>query len=87
MSSTVIMNAQRLVRRHPLGALFAWFFTVGQALGFIPRIADLPTEPFIIAATFIGLLLPAVVVTRITDGPGGLRALGEHSFRVNVPAR
>lgn len=77
-----------LIRRHPIRAFLAWFFTVGQAIALIPVvIADLPTEPFIIASTFVGLLLPTLVITRIVDGPDGLRALWERALRVGVHAR
>lgn len=81
------MNLQQLVTRHPLAAFLVWFATVGQALAFVPVLTDLPSEPFLIAATFVGLLLPAVVITRIVEGPQGLRALRRRTFRVRVPAR
>jgi uncharacterized protein len=77
----------RLVARHPLGAFFAWFFTVGQALAFIPVLVDdlpIPRQVFILASTLIGLLLPTVVITRIVDGPAGLRALWRRAFRVRM---
>jgi membrane protease YdiL (CAAX protease family) len=78
----------RAVRRHPLGAFLAWFATVGQALAFTPVVIDgLPTEPFLIASTVAGLLLPAVVVTRIADGAAGPRDLRAQVLRVRVPAR
>lgn len=70
----------RLIRRHPLAAFFAWFFTVGQALAFIPVVAaaageDVARQPFIVASTLIGLLLPALVITAVTEGPDAVRAL------------
>ncbi len=80
------MNLLELVKRHPLGVFFTWFFTVGQAVVFVPVITGLPSEPFLIAATVVGLLLPAVVITRIVDGPEGQRALRRRTFRVRVPA-
>lgn len=85
--------AAALVRRHPVGAFLAWFFTVGQAIAFVPLIArwssgaDLPTEPFLLAATFLGLVLPTIVITWITDGPEGLRALRQRTLNVWVPLR
>lgn len=81
------MNVQQLVHRHPLGAFLVWFFTVGQAIVFVPVVTDLPTEPFIIISTFVGLLLPAAVITRIVDGPDGLRALRRRAFQARVPVR
>jgi len=68
-----------LVRRHPLTTFLVWFFTVGQAFAFAPVVArangvELLVQPFILASTLIGLLLPAVVITRIVDGPERVRA-------------
>ena len=65
---------------HPVAALLLWFFTVGQALAFIPVIAassghDLPRGAFTMASTWIGLLLPAVLLTWVCDGSQGVRAL------------
>ncbi len=76
------------VRRHPLGAFLAWFFTVGQAVAFIPVLADtpLPQHVYIVASTLIGLLLPTFVITRIVDGPTGVRALWQRAAHVRVPA-
>jgi len=82
----------RWVREHPLGAFLAWFFTVGWAIGFIPVVAkralriDLPSEPFLIASTWLGLLLPAVVITRLVDGPAGGRALRRRVLQVRASA-
>jgi membrane protease YdiL (CAAX protease family) len=74
------MRPVRWVRRHPVGAFVLWFLTVGQALAFAPVIAraagtDLPTQPFLVASTLLGLLLPAVVIIRVVDGPAGVREL------------
>lgn len=83
----------RLVRRHPVGAFFVWFFTVGQALAFTPVVARdvygtaLPVQPFVVASTLVGLLLPALVITRVVDGPDGLRDLWRRTARVRVPLR
>jgi membrane protease YdiL (CAAX protease family) len=77
----------RLAARHPLGAFFAWFFTVGQTIAFIPILVhDLPVprQVFIVGSTLIGLLLPAVVITRIVDGPAGLRAFWRRAVKVRV---
>jgi membrane protease YdiL (CAAX protease family) len=83
----------RFVRAHPVGAFLAWFFTVGQALAFTPLVlrgaldVDVPGQPFVVASTLVGLLLPALVITRIVDGPEGLRALWGRAVRVRVPLR
>ncbi len=70
--------AVRWVARHPVAALLLWSFTVGQAVAFIPVVASsagvqLPVQPFTTASTWVGLLLPAVVITWLVDGrPGTL---------------
>ncbi|WP_294569976.1 CPBP family intramembrane glutamic endopeptidase [uncultured Arthrobacter sp.] len=68
------------IRRHPIAALLVWFFTVGQLLAFLPRIAEaqglqLSMPLFVTASNLIGLLLPALVLTWLCDGRAGLRAL------------
>src|SRR3712207_3871319 len=79
-----------LIRRHPMGAWLVWFFTVGQALAFAPVVvrsttgADLAHQPFIVASTLIGLLLPTLVVTRLVDGPAGIHELRRRITAVRV---
>ena len=63
----------RWLAGHPVAALLVWFFTVGQAIAFIPTFASspdarLPVQPFAIASTWIGLLLPAVAITWLIHG-------------------
>ena len=79
----------RSIRRHPLAAFLLWAFTVGQAIPWTVAIANLmgrdwPVQPFILASTLIGLLLPALVITRIADGPEALRALLRRAFNLRV---
>lgn len=75
------------IRRYPVLAFLAWFFTVGQAFAFAPLYLDtsVPDQWFIIGSTIIGLLLPALVITRIADGPEGLRAMGRRIVKVRAP--
>jgi len=80
------------VRRRPMTAFLAWFFTVGQAMVFAPIVArgysvELPPQVFVVASTLIGLLLPAVVITRVVDGPAGVRLLWRRAVDVWVSAR
>ena len=80
------------VRRRPLTAFLAWFFTVGQALVFAPIVArgygvDLPPQVFVVVSTLIGLLLPAVVIIRVVDGSAGVRLLWRRAVDVWVSAR
>ena len=80
------------VRRRPLTAFLAWFFTVGQVFAFAPLFApglgiDVSPQVFILASTLIGLLLPAVVLTRLVDGPEGLRTFLRRSVAAWVSVR
>ncbi|WP_026550320.1 CPBP family intramembrane glutamic endopeptidase [Arthrobacter sp. Br18] len=68
------------IRRHPVAALLTWFFTVGQAIAFLPVVAGaggthLPPMPFIIASNMVGMLLPTLAITRLVEGDAGLKAL------------
>jgi uncharacterized protein len=86
------MNVTELVRKHPIAAFLAWFFPVGWAIAFIPLVAkrilnvELSMEPFIIVSTWLGLLLPIVVITNIVEGRHGLRLLRQRvtRFRANI---
>jgi membrane protease YdiL (CAAX protease family) len=42
---------------------------------------------FVVASTLVGLLLPAVVITRVVDGPEGVRRLWRRAVDVWFPAR
>lgn len=76
------------VRRRPLASFFLWFFTVGQASAFVPVLVDVPwPQLFIDLSTVVGLLLPALAITRIVDGPAAVRRLLRSSFAWRVPPR
>ena len=81
------------IRRHPVASFLVWSFPVGQAIAFQPVLArawydvDLPTAPFVVGANLVGLLLPALVITRVVDGRAGVRALWKRAVRVRVPPR
>ena len=71
----------RFVRRHPMITFLAIFNTFGQAVAFAPLIVrsatgtELNRDLILIIPTLLFLLLPALVITRISRGPDGLRAL------------
>jgi uncharacterized protein len=76
------------VRRRPLTAFFLWFFTVGQAFAFVPVLVEVPyPQIFVDLSTVVGLLLPALVITRIVGGPDALRTLLRSSFAWRVARR
>jgi membrane protease YdiL (CAAX protease family) len=82
----------RWLAGHPVLALVVWFFTVGQAIAFTPVIASsigahLPEQPFTVASTWLGLLLPAVAITWLVDGPTKTRALLKRLTAVRRPVR
>ncbi len=89
-SQSAVVN---FIRRRPIGAFMVWFFTVGWLLSFAPMIADalfgveMPHQPFIVAATLIGMFLPSVVITSVVDGPQGLRQFWRRLLKLGVPAR
>jgi membrane protease YdiL (CAAX protease family) len=58
------------ITRHPLAAFLAWLFTVGQAIAFVPVVADVPVprQLFVVASSVFGIFLPALAVTWIADG-------------------
>jgi membrane protease YdiL (CAAX protease family) len=90
-SRTLTGVVHQWIVRHPIAAFLSWVFTVGQLLVFTPLLArsfygiTIPTGPFVLASTLIGLLLPTMVITRIVDGPEGLRSLWRRIRNVRMP--
>jgi len=80
------------IHRRPLTTFLLWFFTVGQVFAFAPVVGqaygvDVNFQLSIIASTLIGLLLPALVISRVVDGPEGVRALLRRSVAAWVSLR
>ena len=75
------------IKRHPIGAFLLWFTVVGQGFAFVPLIfPDVPSRQlFVVGSTLIGMLLPALVITRIADGREGYGRLWERIRNVRVP--
>jgi len=46
--------------------------------------ADLPFQPFVIASTWLGLLIPTVVITRLVDGPAGVHELRRRVLKMRA---
>lgn len=80
------------IRRRPILAFCLWFFPVGWVISFFPIIAEgawgaeLPFQPFAIGMQVWGLV-GLLLITRLVDGPDGLRDLARRSFKVVVPLR
>lgn len=60
-------------RRHPVTAFLVLVFAIGIPALVVPLLVGLPQDPFLLALVFLALLAPALVVTRIADGPGAIR--------------
>jgi membrane protease YdiL (CAAX protease family) len=46
----------------------------------VPVVLGIATEPFLLAMVFLGLLAPALVISRLADGPGAVRRLLARGF-------
>lgn len=83
---------RRFVRRHPYLTFLLVFNTLGQATAFVPVFAarvygvQLDTDLFLIIATLLFLLLPALVITRLARGETELRELVRSMVRFRVRA-
>jgi uncharacterized protein len=60
------------------------FVCVALGLGLsvlsVPGVLDIDTAPFLLAMVFLGLLVPALVVSRLADGRGAVRRLLQRAF-------
>lgn len=66
---------ERFMRRRPVAAFVTLAFGIGWPVVTVPLLAGMPADPFLLVLVFAGLLVPALVVTRITGGPGAIRRL------------
>lgn len=81
----------RFIRRRPLASFLLWAYTVGQVLPWSVMLAGAGDRAWLLSgavvlSTLVGLLVPALVITRIVDGPDGLRALWRRVVQVRVGA-
>lgn len=83
-------SLRRLIIRHPVAAylMMAFSFAWGAMLpllfsrqGFGVIQVDLPVKPFISLASFVGLALPAFVVTAAIGGKAGVMELMSRCLR------
>jgi membrane protease YdiL (CAAX protease family) len=58
---------------------------LGWVLLTVPILFDLPAEPFVLATTILGLLLPAVLITVRRDGRDAAKALLRQAVRPHRP--
>jgi CAAX protease family protein len=86
---TFVSSLRASVVRHPGGAFLAFFYITSWIL-FLPSLLgssgfgvfgfDLPPQPSILLLSLIALAGGAFVVTRIVDGPAGIRELRHRVF-------
>ena len=79
----------RLIRRRPLVSFLLWAYTAGQVLPWSVMLAGQADRAWLLAgavvfSTLVGLLLPALVITRIVDGPEALRGLWRRAVKMRV---
>ncbi|WP_122263138.1 CPBP family intramembrane glutamic endopeptidase [Ornithinimicrobium cerasi] len=70
-------------------SFFLWAYTVGQVLPWSVMLAGLADRAWllsgsVVVSTLVGLLLPALVITWIADGPEGLRRLWRRAVKMRV---
>ncbi len=65
----------RFGQRRPITAFLVGALGIGLPLLVIPAVAGIPLMPFVLPMTYIAFLGSALAVTRLTDGPGGIRRL------------
>ncbi|MEX5270271.1 CPBP family glutamic-type intramembrane protease [Kocuria sabuli] len=67
-------------RRRPVTVFLVLALGLGWAALTVPVLTGLPGEPFLLILTFVVLLGSALLVTRLADGPGGMRRLLGRAF-------
>ncbi|MGG7653337.1 CPBP family intramembrane glutamic endopeptidase [Kocuria rosea] len=69
-----------LARRRPVTVFLVLALGLGWASLTVPALTGAPVEPFLLVLTYVGLLGSALLVTRLADGPGGIRRLLGRAF-------
>ena len=59
----------------PIAAFLVLALGIGLSALAVPAIAGLRFAPFLLAMVFLALLAPALIVSRLADGPGAVRRL------------
>jgi membrane protease YdiL (CAAX protease family) len=68
-------------RRRPLTTFLALVFGIGWPMLVLPLLAGVPADPFLLGLVFLGLLAPALLVSRLAGGPGAARRLLSRATR------
>lgn len=66
---------ESIARRRPMTTFLALVFGIGWPMLTLPLLAGVPADPFLLGLVFIGLLAPALFVTRLAGGPGAVKRL------------
>ncbi len=72
--------AGSVARCRPVAVFLLLALGLGWAALMTPVLTGAPTEPFLLLLTFVALLGSALLVTRLADGPGGVRRLLGRAF-------
>lgn len=75
--TAAVHEAERddFARRRPITTFLALVFGIGWPMLTLPLLVGIPTDPFLLGLVFIALLAPALLVTRLTGGPGAIKRL------------
>jgi membrane protease YdiL (CAAX protease family) len=66
---------ESIARRRPMTAFLLLAFGIGWPSVAVPLIAGVPADPFLLVLVFLGLLAPALLVSRLAGGRGAAKRL------------
>jgi uncharacterized protein len=69
------VGRQTLTRRRPVTTFLALVFGIGWPMLTVPLLAGVPADPFLLGLVFVGLLTPALLVSRLAGGRGATKRL------------
>lgn len=73
-------SGDALARRRPVLVFLVLALGLGWTALTVPVLTGLPGEPFLLFLNYVGLLGPALLVTRVADGPGAVRGMLRRAF-------
>jgi membrane protease YdiL (CAAX protease family) len=74
-ADTPASSSASFAQRRPVALFVLLALGIGWVVLGIPAVAGTPFAPFLLALIFLALLVPALVVSRMADGPGAIRQL------------
>ena len=73
--SAATTEREGFARHRPMTTFLVLAFGIGWPSVAVPLLAGVPADPFLLVLVFLGLLTPALVVTRLASGPGAVKRL------------